>query len=242
MARDSAIAWTHHTFNIAWGCTKISPGCKNCYADRDARRYGFKVFGQVPRRTFGEKHWGMPLRWNRDAATRGVRERVFCSSMSDIGEDHPTIAAERGKLWPVIQATPSLNWLLLTKRAERLGELLPADWGSGYPNVWLGVSIENDSYTWRADYLRLLPAAVRFISYEPALGPVPSLSLAGINWVICGGESGPGYRVMSQDWARYVRDRCRSEGVPFFFKQHSGRFPETDILLDGEVIREYPYS
>ena len=131
------------------------------------------------------------MTWNREAEANGIRQRVFCSSMCDVFEDHPTIDAEREKLWPLIRATPSLDWQLLTKRADRMADRLPADWGGGYPNVWIGVSIENNDYVDRADRIRDIPAVVRFISYEPALGPLDQLNLSGIDWVIYGGESGP---------------------------------------------------
>lgn len=242
MAEKTAIAWTDHTFNLAWGCVKISPGCAHCYADDLAARYGHDVWGPgKARRTFGAKHWAEPLAWQRKAAAEGVRRRVFCSSMCDNFEDHPTIAAELAKLWPLIRATPDLDWQLLTKRADRIAACLPADWGEGYPNVWLGVSIENADYTWRADRLRAVPAAVRFVSYEPALGPLAqALDLSGLDWVIYGGESGPSHRPEDKQWARDMRDACRGAGVAFFHKQSAARFTEQGVRLDGELIREYP--
>jgi protein gp37 len=191
MAQKTTISWTDHTFNIAWGCTKVSPGCKNCYADALSHRYGHDVWGPgKPRRIFGEKHWREPLQWNSQAQSQGVRHRVFCSSMCDVFEDHPTIDGEREKLWSLIRATPWLDWQLLTKRPGRIRPALPADWGGGYGNVWLGTSIESNDYTARADILRTIPATVRFISYEPALGPLDQLNLTGIDWLIYGGESG----------------------------------------------------
>jgi protein gp37 len=129
---------------------------------------------------------------------------------------------------------------LSTKRAERIAELLPSDWGGGYPNVWLGVSISEEKGLWRAEELRKIPARVRFISYEPALGPLDPFDLTGIHWVIFGGESGPDFRPMKFAWARAMRDKCKSAGVAFFFKQSAGRLPETGIELDGRIIREYP--
>lgn len=241
MADKTLIAWTDHTFNIAWGCTKISPGCAHCYADTLSRRFGWDVWGpQAARRTFAEKHWKHPLHWNEAASKAGIRRRVFCSSMCDVFEDHPTIDAERAKLWEVIRQTPWLDWQLLTKRADRIAVNLPADWGTGYPNVWLGVSIESNEYVDRADHLRVIPAVVRFISYEPALGPLPDLSLTGIDWVIYGGESGPGYREHDLAWPREMRERCESAGVSFFYKQSSAIRTEMGIELDGEVVRNYP--
>lgn len=182
MAEKTGIAWTHHTFNISWGCVKVSPGCKFCYADELAERVGWSVWGpSQPRRTFKDKHWQEPLKWQKAAEQAGARHKVFCSSMCDNFEDHPTIIAELAKLWPLIRATPNLDWQLLTKRADRIASSLPGDWGAGYPNVWLGVSIENNEWAWRADYLSRIPAVVRFVSYEPALGPLDLTKYFGYN-------------------------------------------------------------
>lgn len=241
MSVKTIIAWTDHTFNIAWGCKKISPGCKNCYADTLSRRYGWDVWGPGKnRRTFGDKRWAEPLKWNADAKKAGKINRVFCSSMCDYMEDHPVIENERAKLWPLIRKTPWLHWQLLTKRAERIASNLPDDWGEGYPNVWLGVSVENIDYAWRVDELRSIPAGVRFISYEPALGPLNDLDLSGIDWVIFGGESGPGFRAADLQWSRDMRDKCQHEGVAYFHKQSSHFFTERGTTLDGETVRHYP--
>lgn len=243
MAESTIIAWTNHTFNIAWGCVKVSAGCANCYANTLASRYGHDVWGHgTPRRTFGPKHWGEPLKWNSEAAIAGECRRVFCGSMCDWAEDHPQIETERTKLWSLIRRTPWLHWLLLTKRAERIKKCLPDDWGNGYPNVWLGTSIEDIRVSSRADYLKRIPAAVRFVSYEPALGPLNRMNLDGIDWVIFGGESGPGYRAPDGwlDWARDMRDRCLSAGVAYFFKQSPAHRTEIGTTLDGKTVREYP--
>lgn len=241
MADKTIIAWTDHTFNIAWGCQKISPGCANCYADTLSHRYGWDVWGPgKPRRTFGEKHWNEPLKWNKDAAKEGRRHRVFSSSMCDVFEDNQTVESERGKLWNLIRETPWLDWQLLTKRADRIVDNLPDDWGKGYPNVWLGVSVENNDYGWRVDCLRDIPATVHFVSYEPALGPIDKVDLNGIEWLIVGGESGPGYRKMDTEWARQAREMCALSGTAFFFKQSSAIRTEMGIELDGEIVRNYP--
>jgi protein gp37 len=242
MAERTLIAWTHHTFNIAWGCTKISPGCTNCYADELSGRYGFDVWGpRKPRRTFGAKHWAEPLKWNRDAQKAGELRRVFCSSMCDVFEEHETIDQERAKLWSLIQQTPWLDWQLLTKRAERIARCLPDCWDAICQQVWLGVSIENNDYAWRADHLRgITAAAVRFVSYEPALGPLDQLDLIGLNWVIYGGESGAKHRPEDKQWARDMMSRCRKAGVAFFHKQSADRFTERGVELDGQMVREYP--
>jgi protein gp37 len=241
MGQGTIIAWTNHTFNVAWGCTKVSPGCKNCYADSLSSRYGHDVWGpSKPRRTFGAEHWKEPLKWNAAAEAAGERARVFCSSMCDIAEDHPQIVQEMKKLWPLIRRTPWLDWQLLTKRPERYEQTLPDDWGKGYANVWLGTSIENNDYVWRADELRKYPATVRFISYEPALGPLDKLDLTGIDWVIYGGESGAGFRGHNLDWPRDMKRRCEAEGIAFFYKQSAAYRTEMGTSLDGETVRKYP--
>lgn len=243
MPEKTAIAWTGSTFNIAWGCTRVSPGCANCYAEVLASRFRpqKKLWGSGSERlTFGESHWRNPLSWNRKAEREGRRHRVFCSSIADNFEDHPTIIGELPKLWELIQRTPSLDWQLLTKRSERISLSLPNDWGSGYPNVWLGVSIENMEYAYRADDLRAIPAAVRFVSYEPALGPLDELNLSGIDWVIYGGESGAGFRQDDRDWSRRMYKHCQAHGVAYFHKQDAHLFTERGTTLDGVSIKEYP--
>lgn len=251
MGNETIIAWTNHTFNIAWGCTKIDPGCANCYAEKFAvGRQGRDIWGKnKPRRTFGEKHWNEPIKWNRDAETgkigsvagQDMPNLVFCSSMCDVFEDHETIAHEREKLWPLIRGTPHLHWQILTKRADRIEECLPNDWGSGYQNVWLGVSIAEERGCWRADKLRNIPASVRFISYEPALGPIAKhVNLRGIDWLIYGGESGPGFRPHDPQWARDIRIECMVTGTAFFFKQSSAPRTEMGTTLDGQTLRKFP--
>jgi protein gp37 len=209
---------------------------------------GLAVWGaHSPRRTFGDDHWTEPIRWNKTSrlqlAQRGCARRVFCGSMCDWAEDHPTAAAIRPQLWDLIRRTPFLSWQLLTKRPERIAGCLPRDWGDGWPNVWLGVSVSEPAGLWRVAELRKIPAAVRFISYEPALADITSwLFLDGIHWVIFGGESGPGYRAPAgwQDWARTTRELCRINRVAFFFKQSPARRTETGITLDGAVIHQFP--
>lgn len=195
MGQETGIAWTDHTFNPWWGCTKVSQGCKHCYADTFQRRYGHDVFGFNPDgsrkalRTFGDKHWNEPPKWNRDAEHTGVRRRVFCASMADVFDNHPEASPHRERLWALIRATPHLDWQLLTKRPENIVGMLPDDWGDGYPNVWLGTSVENQ----QAADLRVLPllrvpAKVHFLSCEPLLGPV---DLTRWLWPISGWWRGP---------------------------------------------------
>lgn len=241
MAVNTIIAWTDHTHNIAWGCTKISPGCAHCYADTLSSRYGHDIWGaSKPRRILSDANWAKPIEWNEQARAEGRQHRVFCSSMCDVWEDHPTITTQRARLWPLIERTPFLDWQLLTKRPERIAANLPPTWGDGWPNVWLGTSIESNDYTHRAEHLRRIPAVVRFVSYEPALGPLDRLELEGIDWLICGGESGPGYRAMPHEWPRQMRALCEASGVAFFFKQSAAARTEMGTTLDGETVRKYP--
>lgn len=245
MAENSLIAWTRHTFNPWMGCMKVSAGCANCYAETlTTNRMGFRVFGPpatTERKVTSDTNWRKPLKWNREAQLAGVADRVFCASLADVFEDHPTANAARPRLWNLVRDTPFLWWLILTKRPERIRAELPADWGpGGYPNVWLGTSVEDMRVAGRVDHLRDIPAAVRFISYEPALGPLDELELRGVDWVIYGGESGPGYRPHDLAWPRAMRAKCAEEGVAFFYKQSSAARTEMGIELDGEIVRQYP--
>lgn len=242
MARNSPIEWTDHTFNPWWGCTKVSPGCQYCYAERLSTRYGHDVWGPgAQRRTFGTDHWEQLRHWNAEAGQNGRPSRVFCASMADVFEEYaPPDQQER--LWSAIERTPNLRWQLLTKRPERILGCIPRRWKAWPPqNVWYGTSIESKDYYWRIKELRRVPAAVRFLSVEPLLGPVGRLPLAGIHWVILGGESGPSSRPMDEEWALAVKDRCRKRGVPFFFKQWGGRNKkEAGRILAGRTFDEFP--
>jgi len=242
MGAFSNISWTNHTFNIAWGCAKISAGCQNCYADGLAQRYGHDVWGiGKARRTLSPHYWQQPILWNSDAESIGERQRVFTSSMADVFENHPTIDQEREKLWPLVRATPWLDWQILTKRADRIASNLPSDWGNGYPNVWLGVSVENNDYVWRFnEHLAKIPAAVRFVSYEPALGAVTDIDWHKLDWMIYGGESGPNFRPHNPEWARHAKVRCDEFGAAFFFKQGNGLRSGMDNLLDGQQVQNFP--
>lgn len=224
---------TDRTWNPWRGCTKVSAGCANCYMFRQQRAYG-----NDPAAVVRTKTWSDPLRWQRAAAKAGRIERVFTASWSDWF--HEAADPWRAEAWAVVRRCPNLQFQVLTKRPERVAAHLPADWGDGYPNVWLGVSVERDDYAWRADALRAVPARVRWVCAEPLLGPLPSLALDGIHWVVCGGESGPGWRPMDPAWARELRDRCRAAGVAFYFKQGNGDRPGTAPRLDGERVQELP--
>ena len=242
--KNTEISWCHHTFNPWWGCQKVSPGCVHCYAERLSKSVGSSLWGETaPRRFFGEKHWNDPLKWNAEVQAEGERKRVFCASMADVFEDRADLLAPRARLFRLIEATPNLDWLLLSKRPENFKALLPASWGKGWDNVWLGVTVENQQMAnKRTPLLQEIPAAVRFLSCEPLLG-VLTLELTNIHWVICGGESGYRYRPMKARWAAWLRDQCIDQGVPFHFKQWGTSRPkESGRLLDGRTWDEFPTS
>jgi protein gp37 len=241
MAELSKIEWTTHTFNPWWGCTKVSDGCKFCYAEAIARRYGNDVWGaKKTRRTFGEKHWQQPVKWNAAAEKSGIRAQVFCASMADVF-DPAAPAGERERLWEVVRQTPFLDWQLLTKRPEKIERNLPQDWGQGYANVWLGTSVEDERVIGRVSTLAAIPAAVHFLSCEPLIGPLENLPLENIQWVIVGGESGPRARPMARAWVNSIRAQCQEAKVPFFFKQWGGvRKKETGRILNRTTYDALP--
>ena len=234
MGAKSSIEWTDSTWNPTTGCTKISPGCANCYAERMARR--LQAMGQ-PNYANGFQvttHPHMlrkPLEWQRP-------QLIFVNSMSDLFHREVPDAFIRD----VFRVMGQADWHLfqmLTKRSERLATMAASlPWPE---HIWAGVSVENQDYVWRMDYLREVLAAVRFVSFEPLIGPIRDLDLNGINWVIVGGESGPGARSMEQDWVLEIRDQCLAAGVPFFFKQWGGvRKKDAGRLLDGRTWDEMP--
>lgn len=236
MGEQSSIEWTDATWNPVTGCTKISPGCKHCYAERLAAR--LQAMGNPRYRngfdlTLHPDQLTLPLRW-RDP------RRIFVNSMSDLfHEDVPEEFIHRA-----FEIMTQAHWhvfQVLTKRARRLAELAPRlPWP---PNLWQGVSVENARYTLRVAELVKVPAAIRFLSIEPLLGPIPHLPLDGIDWVIVGGESGPGHRPMQPEWVHAIRGRCAHAGVPFFFKQWGGRTPRAGgRTLDGREWNEMPTS
>lgn len=241
MAQDSKIEWTDATFNPWWGCTKVSDGCKFCYAHTIANRFGHEIWGPgTTRRTFGENHWREPLRWNRKAAENGERLRVFCASMADVF-DPEAPAEERERLWELIRETPHLDWQILTKRPHLIAQDLPPDWDDGYPNVWLGTSVEDERVLNRIESLTAVPAGVHFLSLEPLIGPLSHLPLDGIEWAIVGGESGPGARPMKFEWVEEIRLQCETADVPFFFKQWGGvRKKQNGRELNGRFYDEMP--
>ena len=239
-----------YTFNTVWGCLRVSEECTNCYAEGIAAHYGYKVWGpsaNTERRTFGEKYWNQPLAWNRKAEKMGHRASVFCSSMADVYEDHPTVARERAKLWPLIAETPWLNWLLLTKRPENILKMSP--WTGIWPdNVWIGTSVGLQKRAEeRVPLLLEVPAVVRFLSCEPLLGPVDLMPwIHRLDWIISGGESGTKARPFHLEWARSLRDqvlsaRLQCYPVRHFFKQVGGRYHDSGgRILDGRTWDEIP--
>ena len=234
-----------YTFNPWWGCNKVSEECFRCYAQDIAHHYKYDVWGperKTSRRLFPEAHWAEPLLWNRQAEKEGHRRSVFCSSMADVFELHADVVEARACLWTLIGATPWLNWLLLTKRPENIMTLAP--WGVSWPdNVWVGTSVGLQKRAQeRIPLLLEVPTVVRFLSCEPLLGPVDlSPWINQLQWVICGGESGTGFRALNLDWARALRDQCQMASVPYFFKQHGGRTHNAGgRLLDGRTWDEMP--
>ncbi len=234
MAANSAIEWTETTWNPATGCTKISPGCTHCYAERMARRLqamGQPNYANGFRPTIHEHMLGAPLRWKQPRT-------IFVNSMSDLfHEGVPVRFIQR--IFDVMVAAHWHTFQVLTKRSERLMELcrqLP--WP---PNVWMGVSVENEAWSFRMDHLRATNAHTKFLSLEPLLGPLCNLNLSGIDWVIVGGESGPMARPMDRAWVVDIRSQCQRAGVPFFFKQWGGvHKKKAGRLLEGRTWNELP--
>jgi len=234
MAQGSSIEWTEATWNPVTGCTKISPGCKHCYAERMADR--LQAMGQQNYRngfqlTLQPHMLELPLRWKKP-------QTIFVNSMSDLfHKDVPLDYIH--KVFEVMRRASRHRFQVLTKRAERLLELSPRlDWAS---NIWMGVSVESNEYRGRIDALRATSALLKFLSLEPLLGPLPELDLRGIGWVIVGGESGPGARPMDAAWATDIRDQCRRANVPFFFKQWGGaNKKQAGRELEGETWSEMP--
>lgn len=246
MADVTRIEWADSTFNPWWGCQNVSPGCDHCYAEAFNARVKYADGGawgpHAARRRTSVGYWENPRRWNAKAAEfarkHHRRRRVFCASMADVF-DNQVPGAWRADLFHLILETPELDWLLLTKRPQNIGAMLPPDWGGGYANVWLGATTENqEEYDRRWPILESAPAVVRFISYEPALSSLTLEPSNGLppDWVICGGETGPEARLMDPDWARRMRDQCRDLGATFFMKQMTGKAPIPADLM----VRQFP--
>jgi len=247
MAKNSSIEWTDHTFNPWWGCAKVSPGCNNCYAETWARRVGLQLWGtQKDRRFFTDKHWNEPLKWNIEAQIEGRRKRVFCASMADVFEARTDLNVWRERLWLLIKQTPWLDWLLLTKRPQNIELMSP--WKKDWPeNIWLGTTVEDQIRAKeRLKHLLKHQVKARFLSCEPLVGSVDlnpwikkrQKDLLPIDWVIAGGESGPGARPMLPSWARNLRDQCQKAGVPFHFKQW-GHWAPTERKNESATVRKF---
>ncbi|WP_304305890.1 phage Gp37/Gp68 family protein [Pseudacidovorax intermedius] len=258
MAENTAIEWADHTFNPWTGCTKVSDGCDLCYAEGWSKRAGAKVgkWGPgMPRVRTTPANWRQPLKWNAQAAAEGRRFRVFCASLADVF-DNEVDPQWRFDLFALIDATPHLDWLLLTKRIGNVVDMLPGRYFGRLPhNVWLGATICHQKEADR-DIPKLLsvPAAKRFLSMEPLLGPVSfeglfanpgnpadgTNVLEALDWIIVGGESGPGARPMHPDWARSLRDQCAAAGAAFLFKQWGEWHTSAFIASTGEpVFRQF---
>lgn len=290
MAENSKIEWTTHSWNPWRGCTKVSPGCTNCYADTMSKRNPktLGVWGPKGNRVVAaESAWREPLKWDRLAKEAGERHRVFCASLADVFEDwqgpmlnsagqelqheHMGNAGEppammtmqdvRNRLFSLIDATPNLDWLLLTKRPENIAKMMPPYFPGGYiaeagrmnqegprPNLWLGVSVENQAAAdERIPELLKIPAAIRFLSVEPLLGPIEfsnaskradaiqqlgKKALSGIDWVIVGGESGPNCRPCRPEWIRSIVKQCKAANVACFVKQMGGNVVTRNDMVE----------
>lgn len=234
MGSRSAIEWTHATWNPVRGCSKISPGCKHCYAETFSER-----FRGVPGHPFEQgfdlrlvpEKLEEPLQWKQP-------RRVFVNSLSDLFHERIPVDFLH-RVFAVMGEASWHHFQVLTKRSDRLVALAPElPW---HANIWMGVSIENARYAFRSRDLASVPAAVRFLSIEPLLGPIPNLPLDRIDWVIVGGESGPRHRPIRREWVLDLRDQCRARGVAFFFKQWGGRFPKSGGReLEGREWSEMP--
>jgi len=234
MSKDSSIEWTESTWNPVTGCTKISDGCKNCYAERMAKRLlamghpnymnGFNV-------SCHEHVLELPLNWQKP-------KMIFANSMSDLFHGKVPFTFIK-KVFHTMNKARWHCFQVLTKRSDRMTKISPRlNWTS---NIWMGVTVENSDYKNRISDLHATPAAVKFLSLEPLLGPMPDIPLKGIDWVIVGGESGPGSREMKKEWAEEVRDQCISANVPFFFKQWGGvNKKKTGRLLDNRLWDQMP--
>lgn len=262
MGQDSKIEWTDHTFNPWTGCTKISPACQHCYAEAWAKRTGIVKWGDsAERRRTSDANWRQPIKWNAAAFESVTRKRVFCASLADVFEDRPELPPWRKDLFDLINATPYLDWLLLTKRPANIPHMLKAcrAYGDEFPvNAWLGTTVENNDYIDRVDDLIEAAgefASVLFLSCEPLLGPIDLLTnqryqrehggyrplIDDIQWIIGGFESGPNHRRGVKEDARLLQKQAQLHRVPFFWKQNGGRTPKAGgCLLDGVEYKEFP--
>jgi protein gp37 len=234
MATKSSIEWTEATWNPVTGCTKISPGCKHCYAERMANRLqamGNRSYMNAFKLTLQPHILEIPLRWKKPQV-------IFVNSMSDLFHKDVPIDYIR-QVFAIMKKASWHTYQILTKRSERLLELdRELEW---QPQIWMGVSVETLEYAERIDHLRQTSAMTKFLSLEPLLGPLPHLNLEGIDWAIVGGESGPGARPMQQNWVTDIREQCARSGVSFFFKQWGGfNKKKNGRTLEGRTWDEMP--
>lgn len=267
MAQNTGIEWTDRTFNPWTGCTKISPGCDNCYAEGWSKRSGHVKWGNNPRKRTTDAYWKSPLAWQKQSteffAQNGRRQRIFCASLADVF-DNKVDPQWRHDLFDLIRATPDLDWQLLTKRPQNIAKMLPQDWGDdGYDNVWLGFTAEDQvRFDQRKQFIEEIPAEIWFVSYEPAIGALRILDVdPKPDWVIIGGESGGGSRPMEPRWVFDIIDDCHRYNLAPFFKQwgnyannpltgnpdwKTAKRKEVDPhgkgggLVEGEIIRKFP--
>jgi protein gp37 len=247
MAGLSDIEWTEATWNPVAGCSMVSPGCTNCYAQRMAGRLtamGIEKYKETTRKSGGRVIWtgkvnfdeaslAAPLLWKKPL-------RIFVNSMSDLFQDAVPVSFIRS-VWSIMEKTPRHTFQILTKRPERMKEILRFGQFPVLKNVWLGTSVENDDCVERIDFLRETPAHIRFISFEPLLGPIGEADLSNIHWAIIGGESGPRARPMQEWWVEEIRDLCTEQNVAFFFKQWGGTRKKTaGRILQGRTWDGYP--
>ena len=268
---NSKIEWTDHTFNPWIGCQHVSPGCDHCYAETQNafRKWNGGTWGpHAPRERTADVTWKKPIKWNAEAREfrreHGHRPRVFCASLADVF-DNKAPSDWRQDLFALIRECRRLDWLMLTKRPQNIVKMLPADWGDGYRNVWLGVTAEDQAhFDQRWKILQNVPARIKFISYEPALGPLRLPKHGPLpDWLISGGESGGGARPLDPQWIRDIIKDCRRRGGAPFHKQwgtyksnplvveqgmtiEAAKCCDPDTiakgggLVDGELVHEYP--
>lgn len=239
MGENSKIEWTDHTFNPWIGCQKVSPGCDHCYAEAmmDHRYHKVEWGPHGERKRTSEANWRKPRQWAKAARGSGKRPRVFCASLADVF-DNQVPKEWRSSLFDLIEATPELDWLLLTKRPENIKRLTHWDCEL-LPNIWLGTTCEDqERANKRGRILRDIPARIRFLSCEPLIEEInfEIETLQALDWVIVGGESGSEPRMMQAWWAAHIRDQCKAAGVNFFMKQMTGKVPIPDDLL----VRQFP--
>ncbi len=234
MAFETAIEWTESTWNPVTGCSKISSGCLNCYAERMAKRLqamGVPSYSKGFSVALHEEALELPLRWRKPRT-------IFVNSMSDLF--HESVPDSFiNQVFSAMNKTRQHRYQILTKRSERLKRLAPfLPW---VEQIWMGVTVEEDKYIHRVDDLREIPASIKFVSLEPLLGPIPSLSLEGIDWIIVGGESGPRARPLNEDWVLEIKEKCQKANVPFFFKQWGGvNKKKAGRFLEGRVWDQMP--